>query len=145
MHARSVDSWGGTQQLFPPGGACAVDGVRPYLPPLERALYRTLMYARRAHLRLGAGGGFPRDQETLARTAARLGRYLCGRPVRPSPVRVQLVWYAHTQSYESGERGRANLLQLDRDCVHDRPTELRWEPSDLELVAFWGGEPWAAD
>ena len=122
-----------------------MQGVRPYLPPLERALYRTLMYARRARVRIGASLAFPRDLERIESTVARLGRYLCARPVRPVPARVRLVWYAHLLSYDTAATGRANLLLFGWDCTHDRLTDLRWEPGDSETVAFWGGEPWADD
>lgn len=131
--------------LFPEDGRCPDSGLRPRLPPVERALYRLLRHAWWNQIVSERPGAPPRALARSRYTLKRIGRHFCTRPEMAdrSDASVSLVWYVYEVGYESGHRRRTNYLQLRWLCESERLVDVLWAPGDEILVRFWGSEPWS--
>jgi hypothetical protein len=138
LHARARSAGGELAALWPPhGGRCKTAGVRWWLPPRDRAYMRMLLRAIRGH-------AANRPPAVAADLLDAVGRQLCdearrgGRPVRE----VDLLWYRHLRTPDSGAERVEPLLHYRWDCGSRRRRDVLWYPDEARVVRFWGGLPW---
>ena len=117
--------------LFPPEGACRFDGFFPRLPPVNRATHRLLAQAWRKKANPGLSNS----------TLEGLGRAFC-RELEDPPSGLEGVWNWYYRHYETAEVLRQNGAYFDFSCDTERLGEILWHPTDDEIVARWGEEPW---
>jgi hypothetical protein len=144
MIVRGEGSDGESHFLFPGDGQCPRTGLRPRLPPMERALYRFLRAAWWQEILAEQGDAAGILRGRARRTLSRIGQHYCAREemqALPDP-RISLVWYAYEVSYETGDLRHWNFLQFGWLCESGQLVRESWLPSDVELLSFWGSPPW---
>lgn len=131
--------------LFPADGVCPRSGLRPRLPPMERALYRFLRSAWWQRIRSERHDPLGVHQSRARRTLRRIGTHYCARSELRDldAARVSLAWYVYEVSYETGDLRRGNFLFFEWSCDEKRLLSESWFPSDRQMLAFWGAPPWS--